>query len=343
MAWPDALDYCSSGASQPTIPRAHPCPKPKVVVTLGSVWCPWGDGTMLSCELSPRPARRGAFRIRARPHEPAPDAGRRLGDSPLGVYFLLMAFAVNVAHHPCRRERPPTNGLARLSWPHFAWVPDLISGPIAVPFTIVLVAWEIAPRRAPAQQWPGSAGRPVGSPVPGAGAGALPWLVQGGQPRHRGPDSSAVDPNPRPHDHRRDAPARASRQLVEPPQRDEGQQNGAGTSGHLTADANDRETWVARADPGRSMITIRNLDGHCPCSAAPTCGSRHSSPRMPALLLGPVCDRSRWCCASSRWSASRWPRGVLFTQASRWSAVAVVRSNWPSRAPAGMRRPSWPR
>ena len=61
------------------------------------------------------------------------------GRLALGVYFLLMAPGVNVCHHPCRTRTPPTNGLARLSWPHFAWVPDLISGPIAVPFTIVLV------------------------------------------------------------------------------------------------------------------------------------------------------------------------------------------------------------
>ena len=64
------------------------------------------------------------------------------GRLSLGVYFLLMAVVNIVVTLP--NANATYNGLARLSWPHFAWVPELISGPFAVPFTIVLVAWEIA-------------------------------------------------------------------------------------------------------------------------------------------------------------------------------------------------------
>jgi hypothetical protein len=64
------------------------------------------------------------------------------GRLALGVYFLLMA-AVNILITLPNANATYT-GLARLSWPHFAWVPELISGPFAVPFTILLVAWEIA-------------------------------------------------------------------------------------------------------------------------------------------------------------------------------------------------------
>lgn len=64
------------------------------------------------------------------------------GRLALGVYFLLMA-AVNILI-TLPNANATYNGLARLSWPHFAWIPELISGPFAVPFTILLVAWEIA-------------------------------------------------------------------------------------------------------------------------------------------------------------------------------------------------------
>ena len=36
------------------------------------------------------------------------------------------------------------DALAQLSWPHFAWVPELISGPLGVPFTVLLILWEAA-------------------------------------------------------------------------------------------------------------------------------------------------------------------------------------------------------
>ena len=35
------------------------------------------------------------------------------------------------------------DSLAELSWPHLAWVPELISGPLAVPFTVFLIVWEV--------------------------------------------------------------------------------------------------------------------------------------------------------------------------------------------------------
>jgi hypothetical protein len=63
------------------------------------------------------------------------------GRLALGVYFLLMA-AVNILI-TLPNANATYDGLARLSWPHFGWIPELISG-LAVPFTILLVAWEIA-------------------------------------------------------------------------------------------------------------------------------------------------------------------------------------------------------
>ena len=70
-------------------------------------------------------------------------AGRwaTVGRLALGGYFLLMA-GVNIAVTLPNADAT-YDGLTKLSWPHFAWVPELISGPLAVPFTAFLIVWEV--------------------------------------------------------------------------------------------------------------------------------------------------------------------------------------------------------
>jgi hypothetical protein len=58
------------------------------------------------------------------------------------IYFFLMA-GVNV-FITLPTAVATYDGLATLSWPHFAWIPKLISGTFAVPFTMALIAWELA-------------------------------------------------------------------------------------------------------------------------------------------------------------------------------------------------------
>lgn len=72
-----------------------------------------------------------------------PRAGRwaTAGRLTLAGYFLLMA-AVNIAVTLPNADAT-YDGLARLSWAPFAWIPELISGPAAVPFTVLLILWEI--------------------------------------------------------------------------------------------------------------------------------------------------------------------------------------------------------
>jgi hypothetical protein len=82
-----------------------------------------------------------AFRGRERRSRRA-EAGRwaTVGRLTLAGYFLLMAgvnVGVTLPHADATYD-----GLAQLSWPHFAWVPELISGPLAVPLTVVLIVWE---------------------------------------------------------------------------------------------------------------------------------------------------------------------------------------------------------
>jgi hypothetical protein len=74
-----------------------------------------------------------------------PRAGRwaTAGRFVLAIYFFLMGAGVNVFIMLPNAEAN-YDGLAKLSWPHFAWVPELISANFAVPFTIALIAWEIA-------------------------------------------------------------------------------------------------------------------------------------------------------------------------------------------------------
>ncbi len=64
------------------------------------------------------------------------------GRLALAVYFFLMA-GVNVAVTLPNAEAT-YGGLAKLSWPYFAWVPEFISGSLAVPFTALLILWEVA-------------------------------------------------------------------------------------------------------------------------------------------------------------------------------------------------------
>ena len=70
-------------------------------------------------------------------------AGRwaTVGRLALGGYFLLMA-GVNIGV-TLQNAHATYSGLAKLSWPPFAWIPELISGPIAVPFTVLLIVWEV--------------------------------------------------------------------------------------------------------------------------------------------------------------------------------------------------------
>ena len=70
-------------------------------------------------------------------------AGRwaTVGRLALAVYFLLMA-GVNIGI-TLPNGAATYDGLAQLSWPHVAQIPELISA-FAVPFTIALIAWEIA-------------------------------------------------------------------------------------------------------------------------------------------------------------------------------------------------------
>jgi hypothetical protein len=70
-------------------------------------------------------------------------AGRwaTVGRLALGGYFLLMA-GVNIGV-TLQNAHATYSGLANLSWPYFAWIPELISGPIAVPFTVLLILWEV--------------------------------------------------------------------------------------------------------------------------------------------------------------------------------------------------------
>jgi hypothetical protein len=74
-----------------------------------------------------------------------PRAGRwaTAGRFGLAIYFFLMGAGVNVFIMLPAAEAN-YDGLAKLSWPHFAWIPELISATFAVPFTIALIAWEIA-------------------------------------------------------------------------------------------------------------------------------------------------------------------------------------------------------
>ena len=80
----------------------------------------------------------------SRPGRTRPRAGRwaTIGRFALGGYFLLMA-GVNIGV-TLPNAGATYDALATLSWPHFARVPELISGPLAVPFTIFLIGWEVA-------------------------------------------------------------------------------------------------------------------------------------------------------------------------------------------------------
>jgi hypothetical protein len=70
-------------------------------------------------------------------------AGRwaTVGRLALGGYFLLMA-GVNIGV-TLPNAHVTYSGLGKLSWPHFVWIPELISGPVAVPFTVLLIVWEV--------------------------------------------------------------------------------------------------------------------------------------------------------------------------------------------------------
>jgi hypothetical protein len=59
----------------------------------------------------------------------------------LGSYFAAMA-AVNVLV-TLRDTEGVYRGLAELSWPGFAWIPQYLAQPIGGPFTIALIVWEL--------------------------------------------------------------------------------------------------------------------------------------------------------------------------------------------------------
>ena len=76
-----------------------------------------------------------------RPRRPRAGRWATVGRFALGGYFLLMA-GVNMSVTLPNADAT-YDGLAELSWPHFAWVPELISGPLALPFTVFLIVWEV--------------------------------------------------------------------------------------------------------------------------------------------------------------------------------------------------------
>lgn len=74
-----------------------------------------------------------------------PPAGRaattvRLG---LGLYFFAMVLVNVFIMLPNAREN-----YARMAdlttWPGFVWVPEVVIDPVAVPFTLLLIVWEVA-------------------------------------------------------------------------------------------------------------------------------------------------------------------------------------------------------
>jgi hypothetical protein len=69
-------------------------------------------------------------------------AGRwaTVGRIALAGYFLLMA-GVNIGVTLPNADWT-YHGFAKLSWPHFTWIPELISGRLAIPFTVLLIVWE---------------------------------------------------------------------------------------------------------------------------------------------------------------------------------------------------------
>jgi hypothetical protein len=72
-----------------------------------------------------------------------PQAGRAAttGRVLLGGYFVAMAM-VNVFITLPSAESVYA-GLADLTWPGFIWIPEQVIQPLAAPFTVVLVCWEL--------------------------------------------------------------------------------------------------------------------------------------------------------------------------------------------------------
>lgn len=73
-----------------------------------------------------------------------PPAGRAATTArlALGLYFFAMAMVNVFVMLPNARDNYAD--LADLSWPGFAWVPEVVIDPVAVPFTVLLIVWEIA-------------------------------------------------------------------------------------------------------------------------------------------------------------------------------------------------------
>lgn len=79
----------------------------------------------------------------AEPRRQRRAAGRwwNAGRMALGGYFVAMA-GVNAAITLPNAETTYQE-MADLSWPGFAWIPEQLVTPIAVPFTIALIGWEL--------------------------------------------------------------------------------------------------------------------------------------------------------------------------------------------------------
>jgi hypothetical protein len=73
-----------------------------------------------------------------------PPAGRAATTARLclGLYFFSMVLVNVFVMLPNARENYAA--LADLTWPGFVWVPEVVIDPVAVPFTLLLIIWEVA-------------------------------------------------------------------------------------------------------------------------------------------------------------------------------------------------------
>jgi lysylphosphatidylglycerol synthetase-like protein (DUF2156 family) len=60
----------------------------------------------------------------------------------LGLYFFAMVLVNLFVMLPNARDNYAA--LADLTWPGFVWVPEVVIDPVAVPFTLLLIVWEVA-------------------------------------------------------------------------------------------------------------------------------------------------------------------------------------------------------
>lgn len=90
----------------------------------------------------PRPGSPEASALDVRSTRPPAGRAATTARLCLGLYFFSMVLVNVFVMLPNARENYAA--LAALTWPGFAWVPEVVIDPVAVPFTLLLIAWEVA-------------------------------------------------------------------------------------------------------------------------------------------------------------------------------------------------------